>query len=410
MQPLRVLAFSTLFPNEAQPGHGVFLEHRLSALAAQPGVQLQVVAPVPYFPLRHGRFGRYARFAQVPRGGRRNGLDVTHPRYPVVPKLGMTVAPAAMALAVLPHLRRLQAAGEDFDVIDAYYLYPDGVAAALLGRLLGKPVVLTAFGSDVSQIPAHRLPRAAIRWAMRGAEGSTAVCAALREELLRLGAAAEGMRVVLHGVDLTLFQPPQDRAALRRALGFDGPTLVSAGHLIPRKGHDFAIRAMQDLPDHTLVIVGQGPEEAALRLLAQQPGVQHRVRFAGQVPQMRLAEIFGAADVVLNCSDREGIANVLMEAMACGTAVAATPVWGSPEVITTPDAGLLLRDRSAGAIVDGVRQLAACPPDRAATRQHAARFTWDDTARQHLGVLRQAVARRNTASHTPRGTPAAKPI
>jgi glycosyltransferase involved in cell wall biosynthesis len=410
MRPLRILSFSTLFPNEVQPGHGVFLEHRLAALAAQPGVELRVLAPVPYFPLQHGRFGRYAHYARVPRGGRRNGLDVLHPRYPAIPKLGMTVAPLAMALALLPRLQALRAGGEDFDVIDAYYLYPDGVAATLLGRLLGKPVVLTAFGSDVSQIPSHRLPRAAILWALRQAEGSTAVCAALREELLRLGGEAAGMRVVLHGVDLTLFQPPQDRDALRRELGFARPTLVSAGHLIPRKGHDIAIRAMPDLPGHELIVVGQGPEDAALRALARSLGMQDRVRFTGQVAQPRLAEIFGAADIVLNCSDREGIANVLMEAMACGTPVAATPVWGSPEVITAPEAGLLLRDRSPGAIAEGVRQLAAAPPDRAATRRHAARFTWDDTAQQHLGVLRQAVARRRTAHRTTTTAPAVERI
>ena len=390
MHTIKVLGLSTLFPNAAQPRHGIFLRHRLAHLAEVDGIRLRMVAPVPWFPSANPAFGRYAVYARVPRRSEQGGIEVLHPRYPVLPKLGMTIAPALMAAALLPKLLAMRRAGFDFDVIDSYYLYPDGVAAALLGAWLNRPVLLTAFGTDVSLVPRHAAARAQISWAVARAAAVTAVCQALKDGLAEAGAAADKVQVILHGVDQDLFSPPADRMALRRRLGFDRPTLISAGHLITRKGHDLVIAALPGLPGTDLVIAGDGPEEAALRQLAARLGVAGRVRFQGHVEQAQLPALIGAADALVLCSDREGIANVLMEAMACGTPVAATPVWGSPEVVTAPEAGILLRDRSAGAVVEGVRGLLANLPDRAATRRYGERFAWSDTAARHAALIRRA--------------------
>jgi glycosyltransferase involved in cell wall biosynthesis len=390
MHTIKVLGLSTLFPNAAQPRHGIFLLHRLAHLAEVDGIRLRMVAPVPWFPSANPVFGRYAVYARVPRRSEQRGIEVLHPRYPVLPKLGMTIAPALMAAALLPRLLAMRRGGFDFDVIDSYYLYPDGVAAALLGAWLNRPVLLTAFGTDVSLVPRHAAARAQIKWAVARAAGVTAVCQALKDGLVDAGAAAGKVQVILHGVDQDLFSPPADRMALRRRLGFDRPTLISVGHLIARKGHDLVIAALPDLPGTDLVIAGDGPEEAALRRLAARLGVDGRVRFQGHVEQAQLPALIGAADALVLCSDREGIANVLMEAMACGTPVAASPVWGSPEVVTAPEAGILLRDRSAGAVVEGVRRLLANLPDRAATRRYGERFAWSDTAARHAALIRRA--------------------
>ena len=388
---MRVLAFTTLYPNAAQKRHGIFLEHRLTNLAQQDGVELRVVAPVPWFPSGHPRFGSYGVYARVPEAETRHGLEITHPRYPVIPKVGMSLAPALMAAALLPKLRRLQGRF-DFDVIDAFYLYPDGVAASLLGRALGRPVLLSALGTDVSLIPRYAAPRAMTLWAARRAGAVTTVCAALKTELVRLGVPDDHVRVILHGVDLDLFRPPEDRAALRASLGLEGLVILSAGHLIERKGHAIAIEALASLPDATLLIAGDGPLGQKLRELAARLGVAGRVRFLGHVDQDRLPGLFGAADILALCSDREGIANVLLEALACGTPVAATAIWGTPEVICTPEAGRLLTERSPAALVEAVRALQAAPPDRNATRTYAEQFSWAHTSAAHLQALRDVAA------------------
>ena len=386
---MKILVLSSLYPNDVQRRHGIFIEHRVAHLA-RPGDTVRVVAPVPWFPSAHPRFGRYAAFARVPAQATRRGIEVSHPRYPVVPKIGMAAAPWLMAAALYPHIAMLRRTF-DFDVIDSYYLYPDGVAAGLLARRFGRPFLMSALGTDVSLIPDYPAERRMILSAVARAAAVTTVCGALRDGLLALGADAGKVCVVEHGVDLRLFRPPADRDALRRRLGIDGPAILSVGHLIDRKGHDLVIRAAAALPGVTLMIAGDGPREATLRALAAALGVAERVRFLGHVDQQHLPDLYGAADVAVNGADREGIANVLLEALACGTPLVATPIWGSPEVVKVPEAGLLSADRSAGAIAAAIAQLLAALPDRAATRRYAERYDWRETGRQHRALLAAAV-------------------
>ena len=172
---LRLLTFSTLYPNAVQHRHGIFVEQRLRQLlrsgAGNNAVETKVVAPVPWFPLPQRRFGRYGEYARVPADEYRHGIDVYHPRYPVIPRIGMHLAPGLLAAAVKPTLRRLRQRGFDFQLIDAHYFYPDGVAAVALGRQLGVPVTVTARGSDLNLIADFPLPRRMIRWAAAHSAG-----------------------------------------------------------------------------------------------------------------------------------------------------------------------------------------------------------------------------------------------
>ncbi len=384
---MKILTFSTLFPNSEQPGHGIFVETRLRHLVASDEIDARVVAPVPWFPFRNRHFGRYASYARVPREERRAGLSVAHPRYPVVPKVGMNVAPSLLANAVRPSIRRLIDEGFDFDLIDAHYFYPDGVAAAMLARHFNKPLVITARGSDLTLFPQFRQPRQAILWAAREADAIVTVCQALKEEMVRLGTDPVRITTLRNGVDLTLFQPV-DRVCERRRLGLQGFTLLSVGNLIPLKGHDLVIQALTQLPDTTLLIAGQGPERATLASLARSLNVTSRVQFLGAVPQSTLRVYYGAADALVLASSREGWANVLLESMACGTPVVATRVWGTPEVVAAPEAGVLVDDRSVEGLVRAISVLRDARPDRAATRRYAEGFSWDDTTAGQLRVFR----------------------
>jgi teichuronic acid biosynthesis glycosyltransferase TuaC len=390
-QPLRVLTVTTLFPNQSLPTHGIFVENRLRRVSATGAVKLHVIAPVPWFPFRARIFGRYATWARVPRFEERHGILVAHPRYLVLPKIGMWLQPFCLYLAMRTASRSLRRQGSDWDLVDAHYYYPDGVAAALLARQLGKPLTVTARGTDLNLVPRFRLPRTMIRWAARQADASITVCEALKEVLVRLGVAAPRVHVLRNGVDLGLFRP-MDRSSLRSELGLTGPVLLSVGHLIERKGHHLVLEAMAQLPGVTLLIVGDGPERRRLTSLAEQLGLKSRVRFLGAVPHERLPELYNVADVLVLASSREGWANVLLEAMACGTPVAATRIWGTPEVVTEEAAGLLLEQRSAAAIAEGVRKRLGSPPARAATRASAERFSWDATTEGQIRLFREIVA------------------
>jgi len=394
---MKIVTFTTLYPNAVKPGHGIFVETRLRQLVASGRVQARVVAPVPWFPLQHPRFGQYANFARVPQSEQRHGLQVQHPRYLQLPKVGMNVAPFLLAQSGKRALGRLLDEGYDFDLIDAHYFYPDGVAAAMLGKYFNKPVSITARGSDISLLPQYPVPRRLIRWAAARADGLVTVCRALKDELVQLGVDEQRIVPLRNGIDLHLFQPG-DRAQQRAALGLDGYTLLCVGHLVPLKGQHLVIEALASLPDVTLLIAGDGVERKRLEQLAADLGVASRVRFLGAVPQPALPAIYGAADAMVLASSREGWANVLLEAMACGTPAIASRVWGTPEVVAVPQAGLLMQERSAAGVVQAVQALRAAAPERAATRRYAEQFSWDATTAGQLQLFDSILQRRAQAA------------
>lgn len=391
---MKILLFSSLYPNSRQASHGIFVENRLRQLLAfAPEISVKVVAPVPWFPSRNPRFGVYAQFAGVDDYELRHGIEVWHPKYFVIPKVGMQLAPALMYSAARRAVRKLVSDGFDFDLIDAHYFYPDGVAAMRLARDFGRPFVVTGRGTDLNLIPQFAGPRRKIMQVAEHAAHMMTVAAALKDYLVGMGIANDRVTVLRNGVDLEFFQPAADRASLRQRLGFaQRRTLLSVGHLIERKGHHLVIEAMRELPDMNLVIAGDGPEEAVLRELVRRWGLRDRVRFAGRLSQQDLREYYQAADALILASSREGWANVLLESMACGTPVVATPVDGTPEVVAAAEAGQLTTDRSAAAVVGAVTALFQAPPERAATRRYAERFSWDDTSRGQLEIFRRAVA------------------
>ncbi len=396
-RPIRTLLYSTLYPSSTRPGHGIFVETRLRELLRTGGVETKVMAPVPWFPSRHPRFGQYARIAATPKREMRNGIDVLHPRYLSIPRVGMSVAPLLLAAGSIGPLRRLAAEGFEIDVIDAHYFYPDGVAAVMLGRMLGKPVTITARGTDLNLIPKYWLPRHMIQWAARRADASIGVCAALVDVLRGWNVDPARLHVFRNGVDLERFRPlPQDQA--RRELGLEGsPLLLSVGNLVELKGHHLVIDALPLLaerhPQVRLVVVGSGEERVRLEQRARERGVLARVSFAGTVANEQLARWYSAADALVLASSREGWANVLLESMACGTPVVATRVGGTSEVVIDR-VGVLVEERSAAAIAMAIgRQLDAAPP-RSAVRIYAEGFGWEQTSRAQLDLLSRLAGAR----------------
>ncbi|MBF0563590.1 MAG: glycosyltransferase family 4 protein [Alphaproteobacteria bacterium] len=383
---MRILTFSTLYPNATQPVNGVFVENRLRHLVAGGEVEARVVAPVPWFPSSHPVFGAWGKYAAVPAAETRHDLPVRHPRYPVLPKIGMSVAPALLYAGTRATVRQILRQW-DFDLIDAHYFYPDGVAAAMLAREFGKPLVITARGTDINLIPRFAVPRAQIVWAAGRAAGLITVCDALKRALVELGCAEDKVRVLRNGVDLAGFRP-LDREPARQELGVNGRVLVSVGLLIERKGHHLILEALAGRPGYTLLIVGDGPDRASLQQQAKALGLAERVRFLGQLPQDRLPAIYSAADALVLASSREGWANVLLEAMACGTPVVATDVWGTREAVCAPEAGVLVARRSAEGLALGLDRLFAALPRREDTRRHAEQFSWDDTTQGQLALFR----------------------
>lgn len=395
---IKLLTFSSLYPNRFQPRHGIFVEQRLRKLLESGAAVSRVVAPVPWFPSRNPRFGRYAVSASVPAKENHDGIEVLHPRYPSIPKVGMSLTPRLMAAAMKPVLRRIIDEGYEFDILDAHYFYPDGVAATALGRWLGKPVVVTCRGDDVMYFPRYRAPRGMILNAARQVAEIVTVSGDLKRRLCAYGVPEEQVTVLRNGVDLDLFRPCE-RDAVRAALGIEGRTLLSVGHLVERKGHHYAIEALSRLPDYRLIIIGErgtedGGMERELRQQVERLGLVDRVRFVGNVSQDALRDYYGAADALALATRREGMPNVMLESLACGNPVIATPVGGIPEVMTAPEAGRLMAERSTAALVAAVEDLFTHYPSREETRRFAGKFSWKETTLGQIALFKNVLGRQ----------------
>jgi glycosyltransferase involved in cell wall biosynthesis len=392
---LRTLLFSTLYPSSARPLHGVFVETRLRQLLSRGGISTKVVAPVPWFPSADARHGRYAAMAATPQRETHNGIDILHPRYVVIPKIGMNVTPFLLALGARPAFRQLLAEGFDFDVIDAHYYYPDGVAAVILGAWFNKPVTITARGTDVNLIPEYRVPRMLVRWASSRAQASIGVSAALVQRMCDLGMRADRLHVMRNGVDLERFRILPQADARRDLAMRHGPVLLTVGNLHEHKGQRLAVEALalvrRQHPQAQLYVLGAGPDRDVLARQAAQSGLADAVHLMGTVPNAELSNWYSAADVLLLASSREGWPNVLLESMACGTPVVATRVGGVPEIVQLPLVGRVADERTAAALSHAVLELLEqtrlAENQRAEVRRYAEGFSWARTSEDQITLF-----------------------
>lgn len=367
---LRVLTLSTLYPDSGRPSFGIFVERQTQALAAREGVEVEVVAPagLPLWPLT--LHPHYRTRARLPAKERRHGLPVHRPRFRIWPGLSGAGAARSLAAALLPLARALRC-----DVIDSEFFWPDGVAAMHLAETLGLPFSIKARGSDIHFWGRRPAVAEQMVQAGRRASGLLAVSAGLKADMAAMGIPEEKIRVHYTGVDLERFRPA-DRDAAKHGLGIEGPLIVTPGNLVPLKGQRLAIEALAGLPGATLLLAGEGPERPALEAMTAARGLGPRVRLLGSVSPEAMPELLAAADLMLLPSEREGLANVWIESLACGTPILIADVGGAREVLDRPEAGRVVA-RDPAAIATAAREMLASPPDPEAVRRSAERFSWE---------------------------------
>ncbi len=380
---MRVLSITTLFPSSARPGFGLFVARQAEALAARGDVKMVVINPVAAAPgpLRY-LLGSAADQA-VPFQERAWGVDVYHLRFATIPRFGARWNPALIARAVLPLARRLHA-DQPFDVVDAQFFYPDGPAAARVAKALGLPLSIKARGSDVHYWGKVPFARRQMLDAAHSARGLLAVSEALKRDMAHMGMPAEMITAHYTGLNPSLFfvrHRDTARAAIAPQIPAGLRLVVTVGNLIALKGQNLVIQALTSLPDVRLALAGTGPEEDALRALAEKLGLANRVHFLGSVAPETLAFLLSAADAMVLPSEREGLANAWIEALACGTPLLITDVGGAREVVLNDSAGRIV-ERSSAAISAGIRQLLNSAPSQPEVAANAARFSWTQNASQ----------------------------
>ncbi|MGC2110647.1 MAG: glycosyltransferase family 4 protein [Candidatus Korobacteraceae bacterium] len=398
---MRILTFTSLFPNSVMPHYAVFLLQRISHLAQRDGNHVVVVAPLPYAP-RFLRGTSRGSVALVPKVETIAGLPVYHPRYPLVPGISMPFHGLLMYSGCLSLVRALHRQ-HHFDCIDSHYIFPDGLAAALIGKSLGVPVTLTARGTDIHTFSDFSTIRPQIRWTLRHANGIAAVSASLARIMSELEPSLEAAAVIGNGVDAERFFP-EDRLLARKTIGIeaDASLIVSVAALKQVKGCDLLVRAASLLKKSTprckVLFVGKGPELPALRRLASQLDCADVCTFVGAIENEQLRHYYNAAAVSCLASRNEGCPNVVLESLACGTPVVGTAVGSVPEILSRPELGILV-DPSPESIHQGLRQAIERQWNRDTIAAYGRSRTWDRVAERVEDFLRRSIGKESAILH-----------
>jgi len=379
---LKILVLTNLFPTPWDPLRGAFNRQQFERLGQRHDVT--VLTAVDFRERLRGVRGPVAI----------DGLRTDHFVFVYPPRIGRALHALCWLLSLWWQRGRAIRAAR-YDVVLASWAYPDAAAAGWLARRLGIPYVVKVHGSDLNVQANHALRRPQIRCALRGAHAVVAVSRALAEKAVAIGAEAPRVHAIYNGVDSERFAPG-DRLAARQRLGLsaEGPLLLYVGNLKHTKGCVDLLEAFPAVlaaqPRARLVYVGAGACRAALLERADALGCAGQVQLVGAVAHAALGDWFRAADVLCLPSHNEGVPNVVLEAMACGTPVVATRVGGIPEVVPQ-EAGILVPVHTREPLADALVQACTRPWDSDRIVAHARAFRWDANVDQLDAILREAV-------------------
>ena len=268
----------------------------------------------------------------------------------------------AHAVHVAAVLRAAEVGGDPIGRIHAHFAHDPALVALLVHRLTGVPFSLTAHARDLYGIPARTLA------ARTDAAAAVVTCCRANAEYLRDTVAASPV-LVHHGVDLDRYRP----AANGRGGGM--PTILSVGRLVEKKGFADLLAALALVRDEgepfRCTIYGDGPLRDELEARRDELGLDGVVTFAGAcapddlIPAFRGADVFVLTPVLGADGDRDGVPNVLVEAMACGVPVVSTTVGGIPELVTHGEDGLLAPAHDPATVARHLETLLRDPSCRA---------------------------------------------
>jgi teichuronic acid biosynthesis glycosyltransferase TuaC len=393
-----VLVVSEFYPSRRDPVLGIWA-HRQALAARAAGAEILVVHLHRLVPPRAAAAGGpataarelLARVAEPPRQ-RLDGIPVIHlpfvspPREPGYPRWGAWAAP------VLAPAMRILARSFRYELVHAHNAIPSGDAVLRAGPRV--PVVVSVHGGDVLYTaPRWENGRRTVARTLAGASEVIANSAGIAE--MALAAGAGRARVVHLGADL----PDPPGAAVAHV---DPPTLVTVAHLVARKRHADVLRAQAVLsarhPSLRYVIVGDGPERAALEALARRLDIADRVEFRGQLAPGQVTEVLRASTLYVLPSTEEAFGVAYIEAMAAGLPAIGCRGEPGPEEIAAAGDGFILvppgdierlSQRIGELLSDRARLLET---GRRARATVAAGFTWERCGTETLAAYAEALA------------------
>lgn len=389
---LKILSFSYCYPNHENPTWGMFVYQRLKALSQKADVQ--ICAPVPWFPFLKKMRSSLSQ-------GESPGPNVSRPGFFYIPGLFKDTDAwfysRGMNSWLMSSLHMWRP-----DLLDAHFVWPDGVAVSHLAKEFDLPYTITLRGKLYECLKSSSQTKQCAK-AMQDADAVISVSSKMAEEARKLGVESDRLHVIPNGVNRLHFFP-RDKMECRRKLGLPeaGRLLVTVAHLGHRKGHHEVIHALANLPeDVRLVIVGgaaQGGTAEKLQAIADQLGVGDRVLLPGPQPYDRIPYYLSAADSSVLASYREGCPNAVLESLACGTPVVATDVGAVPDILPVPDVGRIVPVHQTEPLRAAIAEVLDATWNAEEVLLKSGVRSWDMVAEDVQKVMRKVLVTRKSTS------------
>ncbi len=386
--PAKVLIITRLFAVPWNINFAIYNQHQFGLLAKQ--MEVSILVPISWVdfiknPLAYWRFKRQAvkRWPNVDYIVFWHGPGFTHFFNSIFLLLSLMLQRFSTIF-----IKR-------WDCLLGSWGFPDAVTAVIIGKLTNTPVVVKVHGSDVNIFTYKWLRRVQIRWALNRARAVLAVSKAMAARLAEIGVDSGHTKVLYNGVDPSYFHPiDKSTARAEQGIGPDDEVILFVGILLASKGCNELLAAFLNLtkkrPLAKLVFIGDGPLKKKLLAQVNARDLGDKVHFPGWVEHSKLPSWFSAASVFCLPSYSEGVPNVVLEAMACGTPVVATAVGGIGEIL--PEfAGILIQAHDAMAVEVAIDRALNSRWDRQRTIAHALTFEWAKNLKKLKEVLEGAM-------------------
>lgn len=369
---MRVGLITHVYPRFPGDYKGVFVADLARFLAAR-GHQLTVITPLWPGAARTETMDG-VKVYRFPYWGWRRGRRLGALKGPSPLALGSLLMSGIWAAVRL-------AGRHNLELFHSYWVVPGGTIAVLAGWLTRRPAVATAAGSDLNVAAYRPIVGCFVRFTLGRVQRLMATGNPLARRAIELGLPRERVHVLMghSGVDLKRFSEGERQGQA---------IILYVGNFSPPKRVDTVLRAMSSVVERTatarLWLVGDGELRPELESLAIEIGVAEQVEFLGTLPHDEIPVRMRQADVLVHCSDHEGLPVVIMEAMGCGLPVVAADVGGISDLVKEGETGYLLTPDDDAGFADRLVKLVSQPELAAQMGRNARVFAQTHLAKERV--------------------------
>ncbi len=392
---MKILVISSIFPNNMQQNKGTYVLQQLCELLKL--CKLKVVAPVP-FSLSLKAFKKINLYSKIENKQVINDIEVFHPRYLVIPKIGRVFYGYFYFLGIRKTVKNILL-NFKFDTILSYFAFPDGFAAVLLAKILKIPVVIYVLGSDINLFIKNKFRKKLTTFAILNASCIISVSDDLKIKMLALGVSGDKIKVLRNGIDSLKFFP-QDRDKCRESLKLPKarPIVLFVGNLREVKGVRYLIAAFDEInrsekSNALLFLVGEGELREEIENKISKLNLTSNIKLVGEISHEKIPLWMNASDILCLPSLSEGYPNVVLEALCCGKPVVATSVGAIPEIVNSEENGFLIPSGDSQALSNALLKALKRNWDPVTIRNKVKDFTWKRNSEELFRIIQRTVGR-----------------